>query len=215
MRITVFGASGKVGRLVVAELLDRGYKVTVFVHEHNPFGNDVRAVKGDIHIAADVAQAVQGSDMVVSALGSWGTKRKDIVGAGTRNIIAAMETRGVRRLVTLTGSEARDPEDKPGLLQKASHFGASLMAGKILRDGEEHIRLLRASPLDWTTIRSPVMNNIGHKGYKLEDGWLSHFRTINRGAVARAMADQLKDTTRFGSRRLSSGQPVRYNTGND
>lgn len=197
MQVTVFGASGKVGRLVVEELVSRGYEVTVFVHEHNPFGGDVRAVKGDIHAAADVAKAVQGSDMVVSALGSWGTKHKDIVSAGTRNIIAAMERQGIKRLVTLTGSEARDPTDKTGLFQKASHLAASLLVSKIVRDGEEHIRLLRASQLDWTVIRSPIMNNLGHKGYKLEASWLSHLRTINRQAVAQAMVDQLNDTSYF------------------
>ncbi len=197
MRVTVFGASGKVGRLVVTELLARGYEVIAFVHAHDPFDGRVKTVKGDAHVATDVAKAVRGSDMVISTLGSWGTKDKDIVSAGIRNIITMMEAKGIKRLVSLTGSEARDPADQPGLFQKVSHLGASLLVRKIVEDGEEHLRLLRASSLDWTTIRSPVMNNFGGTGYKLQDGWLSHLRTINRRAVARAMVDQLEDEKYF------------------
>jgi hypothetical protein len=130
---------------------------------------------------------------VISALGSWGTKRKDIVSEGTRNIIPAMEKQNIRRLVTLTGSEARNPLENPGLFQKITRLGTVLFLGKIIRDGEEHLRLLSNSSLDWTTIRSPIMNSLGGDHYKLERSWLSHFRTVNRRAVARAMVDQLED----------------------
>ena len=37
MKVVVFGASGKVGQKVVAELLSRGHEVRAFIHGMSPF----------------------------------------------------------------------------------------------------------------------------------------------------------------------------------
>ncbi|MGC1176870.1 MAG: NAD(P)H-binding protein [Candidatus Saccharimonadales bacterium] len=193
MQVTVFGASGRVGRLVVEELLARKHQPTVFVHRHNPFEGNVAVtvVRGDIHVADDVCQALEGSDAVISTLGSWGTKQKDVVSGGMAVIIPTMRKLGLRRIVSLTGADAHDTTDKPGAVQKISHMASGLLLGKIVKDGEKHIRLLRASDLEWTVIRSPVMNTFGGDNYALRPRWSSPVRTINRRAVAKAMVDQL------------------------
>ena len=93
MRITIFGANGRVGHLVVEGAMDAGHDVTAFVHHESKFPKNtkLKVVQGDIHDAKDVARAVKGADVVISALGSWGTKRKDIVSSGMANIIPAMQ----------------------------------------------------------------------------------------------------------------------------
>ncbi len=40
MRITVFGANGKIGRIVVAKLLEEGHYVKAFVHGRNFFDSN-------------------------------------------------------------------------------------------------------------------------------------------------------------------------------
>jgi putative NADH-flavin reductase len=194
MHIVIFGASGKVGRLAVAEALARGHSVRAFVHQHPDFKPhpNLHVVQGDIHDAQSVAAAVQGSDAVISALGSWGTKSKDIVSTGMRHIIPAMEHHGVERIVSLTGAEAHDSKDHPDLLRRLTHAGAALAAGRILADGEEHIRLLRQSNLEWTVLRSPVMTGSPRIFYKLSLQPLRPWRTIPRRAVAKALLDQLE-----------------------
>lgn len=84
MQVTIFGANGKIGTLVVTELLARKNSVKAFVHNHATLPENVNltVVKGDIHSATDVSQALQGSQAVISALGSWGTPQKDILGIG-------------------------------------------------------------------------------------------------------------------------------------
>lgn len=192
MQITVFGASGKVGRLVTAELLGRGHDVRAFVHSQTNLPDDQKltVLQGDIRDQAAVTSAVSGSQAVLCALGSWGTKSKDIVSSGMRTIIPGMSQAGIERIVSLTGADARDVADRPSAMQSLTHSAIGLFAPSILHDGEEHIRLLRGSDLDWTVLRSPVMTNGGNL-YKLSLGQPKPWQTIPRRAVAKAMADQL------------------------
>lgn len=194
MKIVVFGANGRVGRLVVDELLSRGNSVRAFVH-HEPRQKleAVEYVHGDIYREDDVSFAVDGVDVVISCLGSWGTMRKDILAEGMKNIIPQMETRGISRIISLTGADASTEVDKPNWLQKLMHTALSILAGKIVRDGELHMELLAASKLDWTVLRSPVMNEKGTAEYALSSDYPLPWNTINRHAVAIALCDQLEN----------------------
>ena len=78
MQITIFGANGKVGSLVVEMALQKGLHVVAFSHGKSLFtpSDNLRIVQGDVYNAADVSSALSGSDVVVSTLGSWGTPKK-------------------------------------------------------------------------------------------------------------------------------------------
>lgn len=195
MQVTVFGANGRVGRLVVTELLRRGHRVTAFTHRHAelPADDRLQIVQGDIHDLVTVQRALVGSQAVISALGSWGTPSKDIVSGGMQAIIPAAENEGISRLVSLTGSEARLAGDELTLIHRLAHAAASLLAGRILRDGEAHLRLLSQSRLDWTVLRSPVMNTWGSSNFRVVTGRPLPWTTIHRQAVATALVNQLDD----------------------
>lgn len=196
MRVTVFGASGKTGRHVVKRLLGDGHEVVAFIHKSSPFKDDEHLVliQGDIHDIGNVRQAVKDSEAVISALGSWGTKSKDIVSSGTENIIAAMSERGTKRIVSLTGSDAAASGDRSNILGRMLHFLIKLSpAHKILADGEKHIKLLENSELDWTVLRSPVMNNKGDVGdFTVSTIKPGLWQTVNRQSVANALVDLLE-----------------------
>lgn len=196
MQITVFGASGRVGQLVVAIAVSRGHKVVAFVHSHNPFEGveGVRVVQGDISDKQVVAAALQGSQAVVSTLGSWGTKQKNILEQGMQAILPAMRQAGITRIITVTGSGAHWSADKPKLSATVGRLFIKLIAGKILRDGERHLQLLEASYLDWTSVRSPVMKGAGTE-YVLSHNAPSVLANVSREAVATCLVDQLDDDT--------------------
>jgi putative NADH-flavin reductase len=198
MRITVFGANGKVGRLVVKEALSRGHVVSAFVHGDPslPTRPNLTALQGDIHDREAVARALHGSHGVISCLGSWHTPKKDILSSGMKNIIPAMQELDIRRIVSLTGAGARDEYDKPGLIHRCTNQALRVIAPRILKDGEDHISLLRQSDTDWTVVRSPVMNNFGKDTYRLSLGSAPVWATINRSSVAKAMVD-LVETGQF------------------
>lgn len=158
-QVTVFGANGKVGSLVVVELLKRDYDVVAFVHNksHLPDSPHLKLFRGDIYNANSVDEALVGSSIVVSALGSWGTPKKDILTVGMSNIIPSMQRRGISRIVSLTGAEARASGDHLGVIHRLMHLLLGIVAGKVLADGERHVTQLENSQLDWTVIRSPIM----------------------------------------------------------
>lgn len=195
MNIVVFGANGRVGRLIVKQLIDQRHTVTAFVHsDPKQRVDDVTYISGDVHDASNVRDALEDTEVVISALGSWGTKEKDILSSAMQNLIPAMRQRGIRRIISLTGADAKLPKEPVPLPAKLSRFAFSLIAGKVLRDGEVHLRLLASSDLDWTVLRSPIMNEKRGMGYTLLETPPAPWSKIHRYAVARAMVEQIEDT---------------------
>jgi putative NADH-flavin reductase len=200
MQITVFGASGKVGIRVVELALKRGFMVVAFAHSHDPFQGHprLRVLRGDIYNATEVEKAISGSDAVISCLGSWGTPKKNVLSSAMRAIIPAMQNQNINRLITLTGSGAVEP-GKPLKPQQELLLNVlrPFPAGKVFRDGMDHMKLLAESSLSWTTLRSPVMTSFGSQKFHLNLKVGSLVATINRQAVATALLDQLDEETFF------------------
>lgn len=118
MKLVVFGANGRVGSLVVIELLRCGHNVLAFTHGRSTFPPHpkLEIFSGDIYDANSVDRAVRSTDAVVSALGSWGTPKKDILTVGMQHIIPAMQKHGVTRLISLTGTDSNAPGDTRSII---------------------------------------------------------------------------------------------------
>ncbi|MDB5186871.1 MAG: NmrA family protein [Candidatus Saccharibacteria bacterium] len=194
-QVTVFGANGKVGSLVVAELLARQYSVIAFVRGSNPFpvNPHLKVVQGDIYDEESVAAALVGSSIVVSTLGSWGTPKKDVLTAGMMHIIAAMKAQQITRIVSLTGAESRASGDQLGVIHRLMHLGLYIVAAKVLADGEKHIKLLQQSNLDWMVIRSPIMTSLPIATYRLGDKRPLPLQLVSRRSVVLAIADTVSN----------------------
>ncbi|KAM6360695.1 flavin reductase (NADPH) [Pluvialis apricaria] len=101
--IVIFGATGRTGLPTLAQALEEGYAVTVLVRDRARLPaqyNPARVVVGDVRDPAAVAEAVRGQDAVIILLGT----RDDlgpttVMSEGTRNIVTAMKTHGVRKVV--------------------------------------------------------------------------------------------------------------------
>jgi putative NADH-flavin reductase len=196
MQVTVFGANGKVGRLVVARLLENDHDVVAFIHSSSslPVHPNLRLARGDVHEENDIERAISGSQAVISCLSSWHTPDKNILSSAMQRLIPAMSQQGISRVISLTGCGAFAPTDIPTFFDKTHHAVLNMIAPKILRDGEEHIRLLLESSLDWIVVRSPVMNEYGSTKYSLQEKLPSPLQTINRQAVADALVNLLEDS---------------------
>lgn len=196
MQIVVFGANGKVGRLLVKKALDKNVEVVAFVHGKTDLASskNLKVVVGDIYNTADVEKVIQGTDAVISALGSWGTPGKDVLATGMKNIIPAMQRYKIKRIISLTGTDAMVKGENQTMMSKLSRAGFGVFAKKILLDSENHIQLLLESQLDWTVVRSPVMNEKGNEhDFTLTSVKPKLWATINRDSVARSMIELLSD----------------------
>ena len=107
MKIAVIGATGYVGRAVVAELAARGHQVVALARqvEQVAAAENVSAVAADIH-SADFVQQLQGVDGVVSAFNAgWSNPN---IGAdytrGAAVIVAAAKAAQVPYLLVVGGA---------------------------------------------------------------------------------------------------------------
>jgi hypothetical protein len=89
------------------------------------------------------------TDAVLSALGHTKTSSKDVLTEGTKNVVAAMNRHGVRRLVYLTGTGVRDPKDEPKLVDRVIGSLLKLLQRDLLEDSIRQARVIRESDLEW------------------------------------------------------------------
>lgn len=206
MNVTVFGATGAIGRLTVAELLDRGHTVTTYVR--NPqkvpasWADDVRVVIDEMSDAEAIDSAVAGADAVVSTLGP--SMDRKAVGTplvpGTGYILAAMKNHGVRRFVGHAIPSILDPQESPTAVTRLSTFLARTF---LPRAYEEIIGMsdqIKASGLDWTIIRFIRPTN-KPKQPRVRIGFFGTDRLgfpVSRADIAAATAAQIEVDTHVG-----------------
>jgi putative NADH-flavin reductase len=196
MKVTVLGASGKIGKRVVTQLLHSNIGVVAFIHGENLFSEHphLRIIQGDVHNKKDLSDSLTGSSAVISTLGSWHTPTKDILSSAMAGLLPAMEKHKIKRIITLTGADARVSTDHPPVLDRVFRMLLSKVASDILIDGEKHVELLENSATDWTAIRSPVMRSWGFtQKYKVSLSKPRPWQTVHRDDVVDAMCSQLKD----------------------
>lgn len=189
MKLLIFGGSGKVGQLVLGEALRRGHSVIAFVHT-SPLKQrrNLQQIKGDIRDRASIVAAFElQPDAVICTLSSWHAAEKNVLSTAMQRIIPAAKAVDVTRLVTLTGNVAAAPGGKMHISTRAGKLLLGIAAPKVLRDAEDHIALLAQSGLNWTVVRSPVMNNTYETHYQLNTH--SAGPTVSRQAVAEALVD--------------------------
>lgn len=204
MKLIIFGATGHTGRALVSQALDEGHSVTAFVR--NPKAMHTRhpnlvVIQGDILDYESVHAAVQGQEVVLSALGVNSFKKNTIISDGTQNIIKAMNEHQVKRFICVTTMGLGDSKKQKGW---AYIMPISLMFRlqrlPILRnqfvDRELQEEYIKNSKLDWIIVRSggltngPRTGNYRH-GFSIDDTTVKV--QISRADVADFMLKQIAD----------------------
>lgn len=170
MLVTVFGASGQTGRLVVGELLDRGHSVRAFLRDPVRLGlahANLEVIVGDARDPAAVDAAVADADAVVSALGSTRKEKDPVFSAAIKLIIGAMSAHGCKP-VSVISAQGVGSEPDDGLVLPLRIFRALL--GEPIRDMRRMEDRLKASDLDWTIVRPGGLNNEPLGSYDVVEG---------------------------------------------
>lgn len=193
MDLTVLGATGRTGRLVVEGALADGHTVVVVVRDPAKLGavaDRVRAVTGDVRDPAVLRAAVTGVDAVISALGPAGkdpTLHRDVAPL----LVAAMQDAGVRRLVTVSGAGADVPGDRKGPLDRAISWAVHRFGGQAAQDKEGEHAVLAASSLDWTQVRPPRLVEGPPSGTVKSDAHRPQGAKLTRADLARFLLDEV------------------------
>src|SRR5438874_13488298 len=106
MKLTIFAATGGIGRQVLEQATAAGHDVTAVVRNPKKVGTEVRVVSADLKAPdpAVLVSAVRGADAVISALGAVSRSDVGVAWRGTQAIVQAMQATGVRRIVVVSAA---------------------------------------------------------------------------------------------------------------
>jgi uncharacterized protein YbjT (DUF2867 family) len=155
MRILVVGATGGLGQDIVAEAVARGHEIAALVRDpaRVAFSEAVQVVRGDVLDPSSLAAAIDGRDAVICALGTPSPRSSSsLLGQGTRNLVAAMSQKGVRRLACVTLLGAGSSRANASLFYRQVVLRA---LAPMLPDKEAQEQAVRASALEWVLVRPP------------------------------------------------------------
>lgn len=134
MRVAVTGASGVVGRGLVARLLSQGVEVAgIARHRPQSWPSGAEFVTGDIRDASAVKRAIAGADVVAHCAWVHGPRERINIGCAA-SVLSAMSTTGTGRIVAIS-----TPANPGGRSQARIE------------------EMLADSGFDWITIRSALI----------------------------------------------------------
>ncbi len=200
MRIFLIGGSGKTGRELVKQGLERGDIITALVRNPNKFNfthPNLKVIKGNVLVPESFDTAVKGQEAVLSALGH---KRffipTSILSRGTKNLIEVMNKHKIKRFICITSLGVNDSRFKLGLYYTLFTIPVILLFYFLDKSKQE--KLIMKSDLEWTIIRPGQLTN-GKKrtNYKHGSDVGSYVLTkmVSRASVADFMLKQLDDKT--------------------
>ena len=194
MRVTVFGANGRIGSHVVRQALDRGFTVTAVAR--HPIHPDLRHRALEVTTVPTLddidalAPVVRGSAAVLSCVGPRGRHDGPVASTATRAILGAMHAEGVRRLVAVSAAPVGPAPDGDSFLNRRILLPA---ISALLKDLYADLRAMEDamanSPAQWTVVRPPKLVNKPLTGrYRTAIGSsVARGYTISRADVAHAM----------------------------
>ena len=196
MKLTIFGATGRTGKLLVKKALDSGHTVTAYVRTPSKLNiehNNLIVIRGELSELDSVADAIAGSDAVLSGLGAVRGGSHEVMVPAATSILAGMKKHNVKRLVWATGAGVPAPQDQPAFPNKVIGFLLKLTAKQVLEDSLKGVEMIKASGLDWIIARGPMLNDEPGSGeYRV--GYVSKEmgRTLSREDFAEFMLSQVE-----------------------
>ena len=122
----------------------------------------MHVVQGSVFDPALVEQTVEGADVVLSALGANSLRKEDVLERAVPVIVAAMQKKGVRRIIVLGSAGA-----KPDALTKQpawrrwiiEHLVYKTLLKWPVASQRSQYATLSASGLDWIMVMPPMLTH--------------------------------------------------------
>jgi putative NADH-flavin reductase len=204
-KIIVFGATGGTGKLVVAQALQAGNKVTAVARNPNALiirHKNLEIIKGDVFQPGTFENAIKEKDAVVSCLGVRNRKPTTLYSGAVSKIIKAMQKENVHRIICLSaGAVIVSP--KGSLMMK---FVAKNILQRLFKHSYADMlvmeKMLEVTDLNWTVIRPPWLRDAKHTS-KYRTSINEHLRNpskISRADLAGYIVNHLTDEKTFKAR---------------
>ena len=156
MKLTIFGATGRIGGHLLNWAVDAGHDVHVLARSPQALRprDGLTVTGGDVLDPAAVAAVISGADAVLSAVGPKirdNFHYSELLAPAAANIIDGMHKTGARRLIAVSAAAAFIPED-PDKSWIAKQTQPRIFA-RAFADVRRMERVVKDSDLDWTLVR--------------------------------------------------------------
>lgn len=196
MNILIIGSTGKTGRELVKQGLERGHFITAMARKPEKLKMvhpKLKIVQGDVLDPASLERSLKDQEAVLCALGHKKFLIKtNILSRGSSHLISAMQKQQLKRLICITSLGINDSRYRLGLYYTL--FIIPFIIFFYFRDKTKQERLIMKSDLDWTIIRPGQLTN-GKRREKYRHGsGLGNYlltRTISRADVTHFMLEEL------------------------
>jgi putative NADH-flavin reductase len=219
MKLTVFAATGGIGRHALEQAVTAGHEVTAVVRDPTRLSTQVtRIITADLAAPdpAELRTALDGAAAVLSCLGPRSVSDAGIASRGTRAIVTAMQATQTRRIVVVSAApigtvvspgRPNPPEHDPGdgfvmrtllspLIKAALRTQYADLA--VMED------VLRDSGLDWTVLRPPRLTDKPVTG---------KYRTAQDQNVRRGLVVSRADVAHLMLRVLEQPETIKHTIG--
>jgi putative NADH-flavin reductase len=197
MKITIFGANGQIGQLLVRQALQAGYDVTAYTRRPNALSIEhekLQIVVGSLTDLEKLKEAIVGSDAVVSALGPAMSMKRQVsdlpIAEAHKAFISVMEEFGLKRLITLATPAIAAREDVKQLITVLPSIMPKIFFPTGYAEMKAIEKLIKNSKLDWTVVRiiDPNVKTNGN-GYSVSFGDTKGKMSVSRYNVAKCMLE--------------------------
>lgn len=169
-KIVLFGGTGKVGRYIAREALEKGYHVRMLARNPQKIPLDnVEIVEGDIQDIKKLRTIMEDCDVVINTFGQP-TNAEPIYSKVTENILLVMTEYNINRYIGVTGGSLTIDSDKKNIVNRFGAFMFKLFFSKLLVDRQkEWSILLNNKHIDWTLVRLPFVQEGEAKNHVREN----------------------------------------------
>ncbi len=161
IKVAIIGGTGKSGKYLVAQLIKQGYSCKLLLRNPEIFSIKnplLEIIKGDVQNLDAMRALIGDCDAVISALGMGKMLNStSIFSQSTTNIIQAMTEQKMKRYIVLTGLNVDTEFDKKGVKTKFATEWMYTNYPLTTADRQAEYELLKASNLDWTLVRLPLI----------------------------------------------------------
>ena len=199
MTITVFGATGMIGKFVIQKALAQKHTVIAFGRNvESLIDTDLQnehliAMKGYVFDEKSVYKALKNTDAVISVLGGSFDGTDKARSVGVKNILAQMDKANIKRIIILGGKGILQADGKELIMDKPGYPEMYLPVGR------EHLQAYeycKKSNTDWTVVAPPNLLDVdatGNYTTSAEYAPTPDLDEINGGDLAEFMLSELHE----------------------
>ena len=197
-KIAVFGATGLTGRHVVEQALARGHEVVALVRDPSRLALDhpcLRVIGGSPISMSDVELCVRGASAVIHCLGIGGKgngQSTTLISESVKLVLTAMNQHGAQRIVCMSNVGAGG---------SGTWFANRLIIPLFLRwlipiikDKNRMEAALRASPVEWISVRLPNIIEGPDKSLRVSADGRGIGLSITAESAANFLLDQVSSS---------------------